>query len=189
MCVRRFCAILEKESPPRQQWQGLKRIFAAGRRWKRAKVSNHKPRKGTETGISITKPSSATQFQITNPARGRKLDDIPVYRSEQPYVSNHKPRKGTETFCSLHTKHILAVVSNHKPRKGTETKFRHRFKIHDDLFQITNPARGRKHSRLLVEYMPPFSNVSNHKPRKGTKKGLHGIVQPLLLVMPGGFVV
>lgn len=31
--------------------------------------------------------------------------------------------------------------------------------------------------------------VSNHKPRKGTKKGLHGIVQPLLLVMPGGFVV
>ena len=31
--------------------------------------------------------------------------------------------------------------------------------------------------------------ISNHKPRKGTKKGLHGIVQPLLLVMPGGFVV
>ena len=57
------------------------------------------------------------------------------------------------------------LVSNHKPRKGTET--------------------------IGETFICPIKNfnVSNHKPRKGTKKGLHGIVQPLLLVMPSGFVV
>ena len=40
----------------------------------RKRVSNHKPRKGTET----------------SPSRGRK-------EAKPPKVSNHKPRKGTET--------------------------------------------------------------------------------------------
>ena len=81
-------------------------------------------------------------------------------------VSNHKPRKGTETnlnFMPLGETSLF--VSNHKPRKGTETRCRRSC------------------------YDAAFLRVSNHKPRKGTKKGLHGIVQPLLLVMPGGFVV
>ena len=145
MCVRCFCAILKKESPPRQRWQGLKRIFAAGRRWKRAKVSNHKPRKGTETqrsleyhqdypqvsnhkprkgtetGISITKPSSATQFQITNPARGRK-------RLEPALLVD-----GVE---------VKFQITN--PARGRKRFARFTQNIFWQSFQITNPARGRK---------------------------------------------
>ena len=36
-------------------------------------------------------------FQITNPARGRKLREKADDESHDENVSNHKPRKGTET--------------------------------------------------------------------------------------------
>ena len=63
----------------------------------RTRVSNHKPRKGTETfclGIALVDPPT---FQITNPARGRKLPAALAMRPQALLVSNHKPRKGTET--------------------------------------------------------------------------------------------
>ena len=87
---------------------------------------------------------------------------------------------------------IFHLISNHKPRKGTETLPMAWEKTCWKEFQTTNPARGRKHTCLIVEYMPPFSNfkpqtpqgdgnfalafalsfsrcISNHKPRKGTE--------------------
>ena len=121
---------------------------------------------GNKNGTSLAVAPDA-QFQITNPARGRKLMLMSGGLSmTHTSVSNHKPRKGTETnlnFMPLGETSLF--VSNHKPRKGTETRCRRSC------------------------YDAAFLRVSNHKPRKGTKKGLHGIVQPLLLVMPGGFVV
>ena len=40
-------------------------------------------------------------------------------------------------------------VSNHKPRKGTETGETGFINLHDFVkFQITNPARGRKHKKF-----------------------------------------
>ena len=130
---------------------GKKQIRAANRtakpheiRLPRTRISNHKPRKGTETldtpptkvgGFSVfqtTNPARgrkrprmlpsicrAILFQTTNPARGRKLEDL-TSKEKSLLISNHKPRKGTETMSSPHT---VAVT-----RK----------------FQTTNPARGRK---------------------------------------------
>ena len=132
-------------------------------------VSNHKPRKGTET----------------IPAEN-------VFRVLLCNVSNHKPRKGTETLPSSSTNINSSIVSNHKPRKGTETMRRMRFDFYMSLFQITNPARGRKHLERDLRWgrrtdsfksQPPQGDgnrriflllihtplVSNHKPRKGTE--------------------
>ncbi len=108
-------------------------------------VSNHKPRKGTETTQSLPAMISVyIMFQITNPARGRKHYSF-VYWGKLLYiVSNHKPRKGTETCHSGEHPFHIEEVSNHKPRKGTETFY--------NLADIS-------------EHL----NVSNHKPRKGTE--------------------
>ena len=64
----------------------------------RKRVSNHKPRKGTETRhFGKLKDDGIVEFQITNPARGRKHVPLLVERVDVEVVSNHKPRKGTET--------------------------------------------------------------------------------------------
>ena len=157
-------------------------------------VSNHKPRKGTET-------------------RCRPYRHLPLR-----LVSNHKPRKGTETAWPAEEDESVRGVSNHKPRKGTETlppfplsalatsRFKSQTPQGDGnppllvvdiaelvLFQITNPARGRKrdkqgresyyHLRQFQITNPArgrkqvaaemecrvLTLVSNHKPRKGTE--------------------
>ena len=61
-------------------------------------ISNHKPRKGTETGFC--------HF---------------VFLLCRVLISNHKPRKGTETLAPLSHQISCLYISNHKPRKGTET--------------------------------------------------------------------
>ena len=62
------------------------------------KISNHIPRKGTETDVGAVRPS-----------------DIAL-------ISNHIPRKGTETrIRELDSNSRLLNISNHIPRKGTET--------------------------------------------------------------------
>ena len=71
---------------------GKKQIRAANRtakpheiRLPRTRISNHKPRKGTETNINITQNTDG-----------------------QLVISNHKPRKGTETK-SLTTAKLYAL--------------------------------------------------------------------------------
>ena len=63
-------------------------------------ISEHEPRKGTETRI----PQS---------------DNTSI-----PHISEHEPRKGTETLKRFRCIPLLLdLISEHEPRKGTETPF------------------------------------------------------------------
>ena len=156
---------------------GKKQIRAANRtakpheiRLPRTRISNHKPRKGTETNPSSKAAfASCERFQTTNPARGRKQADREHEEADHRRISNHKPRKGTETCSSSVNPLFFRPISNHKPRKGTET-FRQvpRSAGCSRKFQTTNPARGRKRSAGIA-HSRRQALISNHKPRKGTE--------------------
>ena len=135
-------------------------------------VSNHKPRKGTETRFSIARSMSArSSFQITNPARGRKLfHGLGHFHFLFPPVSNHKPRKGTETnWLDAQFGRNSAKVSNHKPRKGTETvNFIFVSSFLAVCFKSQTPQGDGNRLRSRCDSATSRS-VSNHKPRKGTE--------------------
>ena len=132
-------------------------------------VSNHKPRKGTETlppfplsALATSRFKSQTpqgdgnpivcvhnpvsfEFQITNPARGRKRDKQgreSYYHLRQFQITN--PARGRKQVAAEMECRVLTLVSNHKPRKGTETFPKACASTPSGTFQITNPARGRK---------------------------------------------
>ena len=131
-------------------------------------VSNHKPRKGTET--------------LAN-----------RYHKPKHIVSNHKPRKGTETcfiaeqidvtFSSFKSQtpqgdgnipEVVRVevfklfVSNHKPRKGTETlrPLPPSLRTGSCFKSQTPQGDGNLHKK---HEHTQLGLVSNHKPRKGTE--------------------
>ena len=141
-------------------------------------ISEHEPRKGTETGCEepivqgrlllhfrtrtpkgdgnschpLRLVRTFGEFQNTNPERGRKPRDLAAIKDGDPRISEHEPRKGTET-CWPHStsRSPLRSISEHEPRKGTETSdsFLVSFKIYTK-FQNTNPERGRK---LLAAFL------------------------------------
>ena len=156
---------------------GKKQIRAANRtakpheiRLPRTRISNHKPRKGTETkqsqecfivrflGISNHKPRKGTEtlaleqdvsfsfdkFQTTNPARGRKRRLALVLGEPSHKFQTTNPARGRK----LSPVSSIATVSR--------------------LFQTTNPARGRKQD-VVLDHLHALSCISNHKPRKGTE--------------------
>ena len=110
------------------------------------RVSNHKPRKGTETRILLLIVKQSDCFKSQTPQGDGNCPRFDV-RLLFCRVSNHKPRKGTETSANNQRDHALdtrrfksqtpqgdgngrgrlqhivrvLAVSNHKPRKGTET--------------------------------------------------------------------
>ncbi len=161
----------------------------------RKRVSNHKPRKGTEThNLFFINADYGNKFQITNPARGRKpgvnYTNMALYES----FKSQTPQGDGNFFSSENETERMMLVSNHKPRKGTETPVRRRCSPRAGrAFQITNPARGRKppHPKHRTHHVakrfksqtpqgdgnvPSFLTicdgcgcVSNHKPRKGTE--------------------
>ena len=134
------------------------------------KISNHKPRKGTETILSVIEPL---------PSR---------------IISNHKPRKGTETKswaerpdtrdfyfkpqtpqgdgnCCSSCLSILAIVEfqTTNPARGRKrTVPANSSRTAARAFQTTNPARGRK-LHPTDGLMMSRCRISNHKPRKGTE--------------------
>ena len=113
ICVRRF----QTTNPARGR-----KLFSGQHLFCEFYISNHKPRKGTETtGNYLVYRNMIQKFQTTNPARGRKLFTIRTICSTCPVISNHKPRKGTETFRDVMRFNNGFQISNHKPRKGTET--------------------------------------------------------------------
>ena len=84
-------------------------------------ISNHKPRKGTETEIVITMNMREWRhFKPQTPQGDGNQQESRLY-AYMRRISNHKPRKGTETaYCSTLARRAFRI-SNHKPRKGTET--------------------------------------------------------------------
>ena len=156
-------------------------------------ISNHKPRKGTETlkigtrkkiclqKFQTTNPArgrkrrtfraiflSIVLFQTTNPARGRKLSYYRLLGLAAARFQTTNPARGRKLQILHLFRKGFVLISNHKPRKGTETPFPLPTKRVDQReFQTTNPARGRK----LVEHEPLSIglDISKHEPRKGTE--------------------
>ena len=60
-------------------------------------ISEHEPRKGTETSFQERLLHILAGFQNTNPERGRKLAPRRELRRLLVGISEHEPRKGTET--------------------------------------------------------------------------------------------
>ena len=156
------------------------------------RISEHEPRKGTET----PPPLGASSYFF--------------------FISEHEPRKGTETFlrgrCSGfliynfrtrtpkgdgNSTSFSAVcfstfsISEHEPRKGTETAAGVLVYVALCLFQNTNPERGRKPAALssfsfsaanfrtrtpkgdgngisapIISYLPKFQNTNPERGRK-----------------------
>ena len=107
-------------------------------------ISNHKPRKGTETlKIGTRKKICLQKFQTTNPARGRKR----------------------RTFRAIFLSIVLFQTTN--PARGRKLSYYRLLGLAAARFQTTNPARGRK----LVEHEPLSIglDISKHEPRKGTE--------------------
>ena len=64
----------------------------------RSAISEHEPRKGTETCVIQTvSVRQRLAFQNTNPERGRK-HLLNLRAASDTYISEHEPRKGTETI-------------------------------------------------------------------------------------------
>ena len=109
----------------------------------KTRISEHEPRKGTETKYAGTVRLDATEFQNTNPERGRKLCRAGNRRNCR-LISEHEPRKGTETKSTIVKVFQYSAISEHEPRKGTETQ---------ELAMASRDRRG----------------ISEHEPRKGTE--------------------
>ena len=128
-------------------------------------ISNHKPRKGTETPCKLSPlpRRQSSHFKPQTPqGDGNYLQDD-ASNLQFCCISNHKPRKGTETQKLPHLFSRTLGISNHKPRKGTETGCTcipcHGWQ---DSFQTTNPARGRK---LLILFSLTVKVQPNFKPQ------------------------
>ena len=99
-------------------------------------VSNHKPRKGTET---------SNEFN---------------HIQAMSIVSNHKPRKGTETSPPRRVGYAPAGVSNHKPRKGTETVYQLDVRTSLNLsFKSQTPqGDGNRRAKPKIQVPPSFKS-------------------------------
>ena len=86
-------------------------------------ISEHEPRKGTETYYLDCYWRNCYKFQNTNPARGRKL----------PYIGKSLMR-------------LYFVFQNTNPARGRKPIGFKLLHIFSERFQNTNPARGRKPS-------------------------------------------
>ena len=167
--------------------------------YRSGQVSNHKPRKGTETSHRSTSWSPNLGVSNHKPRKGTETVFFRCRTIGQLVVSNHKPRKGTEThssprhsatrrtrfksqtpqgdgngFSIAGSSSAVSFVSNHKPRKGTETWSLLCLSWPVLVFQITNPARGRKLSVVAPRslLLLPFQITNPARGRKPTIRPL-----------------
>ena len=82
-------------------------------------ISEHEPRKGTETPSEIRPCTSWENFRTRTPKGDGNVNS------------------------SMFTPSSFAI-SEHEPRKGTETGTEHHIELFRYSFQNTNPERGRK---------------------------------------------
>ena len=85
-------------------------------------ISEHEPRKGTETARGTRATYLIVKvFQNMNPERGRKRIRPVFVWGFVFFISEHEPRKGTETQSISLLINMVLPISEHEPRKGTET--------------------------------------------------------------------
>ena len=135
-----------------------------------AAISEHKPRKGTETEkIPVVIGILTNIFQNTNPERGRKLT---FHRQAYPVwlkFQNTNPERGRKppinpVFCTG-LRHQSQNTNPERGRKLESTKAH--LAVLDCQFQNTTPERGRKHRAANADELRGLE-ISEHKPRKGT---------------------
>ena len=107
-------------------------------------------------------------FQITNPARGRKLIICLWVSGCYLVVSNHKPRKGTETNHFLHRISLrFSRFKSQTPQGDGNVTIKVVIRYANSSFKSQTPQGDGNFCRVgkfLVVRV-----VSNHKPRKGTE--------------------
>ena len=158
---------------------GKKQIRAANRtakpheiRLPRTRISNHKPRKGTETGVEgRTNADPARLISNHKPRKGTETRQLRWLYIDIYVISNHKPRKGTETIKARQIGKPY-LISNHKPRKGTETQTACPTPMLPPHFKPQTPQGDGNWTRVISLRSNSLS-ISNHKPRKGTETLLH----------------
>ena len=148
MSVRReqaCCMVFQNTNPER----GRKLFSTIFFSYHLSKISEHEPRKGTETFLQFLSIGlAAGDISEHEPRKGTETEIGSNERCTASNISEHEPRKGTETFPASDIS-VWDGISEHEPRKGTETPldsyYCSSFQVQ---FQNTNPERGRK--RFLV---------------------------------------
>ena len=123
--------------------RGRKRPARVSDKLNVGRISEHEPRKGTETLV--------TTFANVN---------------HKP-ISEHEPRKGTETYGHDGRIRRRPCISEHEPRKGTETSI---VTVTEDekatiKFQNTNPERGRKLRSRWTDSPPSMRHFRTRTPK------------------------
>ena len=111
-----------------------------------------------------------SEFQNTNPERGRKLLRHPLTRGKWAFISEHEPRKGTETCLGLATIFHFANFDfrTRTPKGDGNTRYLPLVNHFFVRFQNTNPERGRKRP-VRQNLSTRCLCISEHEPRKGTE--------------------
>ena len=107
-------------------------------------ISEHEPRKGTETALRRVICSPRSYFRTRTPkGDGNHFYDEERARMER--ISEHEPRKGTETSISAGLSTSRIKFQNTNPERGRKLNRRdRRCYRRRRVFQNTNPERGRK---------------------------------------------
>ena len=129
-------------------------------------ISEHEPRKGTETLRDGSLSIPLSDFRTRTPKGDGNGDDI-VSLVHEVLISEHEPRKGTETWNRLEDGLITEEISEHEPRKGTETS---RYKADSGgltHFRTRTPKGDGNYSQ--EDGTSCKSKISEHEPRKGTE--------------------
>ena len=120
LCLDKLPDVISNHKPRKGTETSLASDFSAGIR---SPISNHKPRKGTETlKYFVLKIQKIERFQTTNPARGRKLRVLLLSTADTFHFKPQTPQGDGNTTPPGSITMRSGTISNHKPRKGTETR-------------------------------------------------------------------
>ena len=151
--------------------RGRKHVCVGNGRSRNGTISEHEPRKGTETFASLSPTCQVgIHFRTRTPkGDGNDMARIDEIIAAAKRISEHEPRKGTETKAKLDAVKSLAANFRTRTPKGDGNAAVEMTVIADWIaFQNTNPERGRKPKEF--SYMHKHVGfISEHEPRKGTE--------------------
>ena len=135
-----------------------------------AQISEHEPRKGTETIGILDDDLLPRPFQNTNPERGRKRRKIcDIIKAQSKKFQNTNPERGRKRGRQgSYPVGNLREFQNTNPGRGRKQLNFVQVHVTYPLFQNTNPGRGRKFDARF-ELCGRDSPISEHEPRKGTE--------------------
>ena len=133
-------------------------------------ILNYKPRKGTETPSQSTGTAqSHSNFKLQTPqgdGNSPKTMDFPALFLS--YFKLQTPQGDGNLILIILFTWPSTTISNHKPRKGTETsRYKAVFGGFSPHFKPQTP-QGDGNSKYAI-FLSRSEPISNHKPRKGTE--------------------